>query len=166
MIVELQLFWWRIVLTAAKTEVIEGVYSTLDNDMHFLMWDFDDMPYFQIEDTLKLLQYEYSLPQIHILETKEGEGYHAYCLKAVSFQRACEILAATIGIDMRFYTAGVMRHKWTLRMGDKSGRSIKPFEILESEYKETVKIDDIKNFCTYKTPGDGHKTRIIKLGVD
>lgn len=166
MIVELQLFRYRIVLTAAKTEVIEGVYSLLDNDNHFLMWDFDDMPLEHVTNSLLRIQGIFHLPLIDILETKKGEGYHAYCQYAVTFQKACAILAATEGIDMRYYTAGVMRHKWTLRIGEKSGREIKPVFRLESYVSETVKIEDIKSFCTYKTPGDNHKTRIIKLGVD
>ena len=166
MIVELQLFQYRIVLTAAKTEVIEGVYSSLDNDMHFLMWDFDDMKLSRVVDSLTSIQFSFKLPKINILETEKGKGYHAYCLCKVSFKDACAILAMTQGIDMRYYTAGVMRHKWTLRIGEKSGRSIKPFHVMNSDIKETVKIEDIKNFCTYKTPGDNHKTRIIKLGVD
>lgn len=166
MIIELQLFRYRIVLTAAKTEVIEGVYSLLDNDMHFLMWDFDDIELYDVIENLDTIQHLFRLPKISILETKEGEGYHAYCLCKVSFKDACAILALTQGIDMRFYTAGVMRHKWTLRIGEKSGREIVPIEVIESPEEETVKIDDIKNFCTYKTPGDGHKTRIIKIGCD
>jgi len=165
MIVELQLFKWRIVLTAAKTEVIEGVYSTLENDKHFLMWDFDDMNLNSVVECLIPIQFSFNLPRISILETEKEKGYHAYCLCKVSFKDACAILALTQGIDMRFYTAGVMRHKWTLRLGDKSGRSIEPCHVINSDVKETVIIEDIKNFCTYKTPGDGHKTRIIKLGA-
>lgn len=165
MIVELQLFQYRIVLTAAKTEVIEGVYSSLDNDMHFLMWDFDDMKSSLVIESLNTIQFSFNLPNIYILETEKGKGYHAYCLCKVSFKDACAVLALTYGIDMRYYTAGVMRHKWTLRLGEKSGRSIEPCYVINSDIKETVKIEDIKNFCTYKTPGDGHKTRIIKLGA-
>lgn len=166
MIVELQLFRYRIVLTAAKTEVIEGVYSSLDNDKHFLMWDFDDIELNSVIESLNSVQSTFGLPKIHILETEKGNGYHAYCLCKVSFKDACAILAITQGIDMRYYTAGVMRHKWTLRIGEKSGRSIKAIHIINSDIKETVAIEDIKNFCTYKTPGDNHKTRILKLGVD
>lgn len=166
MIVELQLFQYRIVLTAAKTEVIEGVYSILDNDMHFLMWDFDDMEIVDVYHALVDVQELFILPKISILETEKGNGYHAYCLYKVSFKGACAILALTRGIDMRYYTAGVMRHKWTLRIGEKSGREIKPCHVINSDINETVAIEDIKNFCTYKTPGDNHKTRIIKLGVD
>ena len=166
MIVELQLFQYRIVLTAAKTEVIEGVYSSLDNDNHFLMWDFDDIELDSVIESLASIQSLFILPKINILETEKGKGYHAYCLYKASFKNVCAILALTHGIDMRYYTAGVMRHKWTLRIGEKSGRYIKAIHIINSDIKETVAIEDIKNFCTYKTPGDNHKTRIFKLGAD
>lgn len=164
MIIELQIFKYRVVLTAAKTEVLEGVYSLLDNDNHFLMWDFDDTSVRLVKKSLLSVQELFKLPKIYVMETQRGEGYHAYCLCHVSFKRACEILAATECIDMRFYTAGVMRHKWTLRISAKSGRVIQPIDALESPYQETIEIEDIKHFCHYKAPGDGHKTTIITLG--
>lgn len=164
MIIELQIFKYRVVLTAAKTEVIEGVYSLLDHDMHFLMWDFDDVTLDEVKESLIEIKNKFELPDIHILETKKGEGYHGYCMSRVCFQRACEILAATTHIDMRFYTAGVMRHKWTLRLSEKTGRGIKHVCDIWSVNGDTVKIEDIKHFCHYKTPGDGHKTKIIKIG--
>jgi len=129
------------------------------------MWDFDDITLKAVVNCLQPIQSFFRLPKISILETEKDKGYHAYCLHRATFQDACSILASTSGIDMRFYTAGVMRHKWTLRLGEKSGRAIEPICVLKSTFKETVKMEDIKNFCTYKTPGDGHKTRIIKLGA-
>lgn len=164
MILELQLFQYRIVFTLAKVEIVKGVYSTLKGDMHFLMWDFDNTDLDTVVENLMRVGGVFDLPQITILETKKGEGYHAYCLCAVTFQKACEILAATEGIDMRYFTGGVARHKWTLRLSSKSGREIKQVYLIESYRKETVKIEDIKNFCMFKTVGDKHKPRIIKIG--
>ena len=166
MILKIRLGMHKLVVTFSKIEDVVGVNSLLEDGTHILMWDFD---YEDEEKVIAVLEWEqafWKLPNIYVLKTAEEKGFHAYCLTRVPFLKACAILADTNLIDETYYRMGVFRKKWTLRISEKSGRSISLHKILKSDVPEDVSVKELTNFVAYETLPDGVKSRIIKLGCD
>lgn len=132
-----------------KIEVVQGVNSKIDDETHFLMWDFDNVPLPIVEVSLLHIQNNFNLPAIQILSTGKENGYHAYCFKACSFLLARTILAATANVDLKFVALGFMRGYFTLRFSDVKGREFKPICELPSAIPSDLDYSDVNCFVNY-----------------
>lgn len=164
MIFKIRLGNTKTTFSISKIEDVVGMNSMLGDKTHILMWDFDYTERVKVVTTLKHKQWDYYLPKIYLLKTAEEKGFHAYCFKRCTFQKACEILSATQHIDMNYFRMGAFRGYWTLRVSKKSGRSFELCDVLDSEVKEDASLKELKRFTMYDTTPDGTNTRIIKIG--
>jgi hypothetical protein len=155
---------WRIAIGILPTVRTVGVYSSLPDGNHILMWDFDDKPLDLVEAELVWTQLNYALPRIYILNTGKKNHFIAYCFKRVSFELAREIIASCHDIDPEFYRLGVYRGRWTLRIGPKCGRVPKLVKVLESKIPEDVDIKELRDFVKYETVVDGYKNKVYEFG--
>jgi hypothetical protein len=153
---------WRFAIGILPTVQTVGVYSSLPDGNHILMWDFDDKDIFTVVSELKRAQDIYCLPTIYILNTGKPNHYIAYCFKRVSFEQAREILASCYSIDDEFYRLGVYRGRWTLRVGPKCGRVPRLAWVIMSEYPEDVDVKELKDWVRYETVIDGYKNKVYE----
>lgn len=165
MIIKITLGSWRFTYSIAPVTHIIGVDSTLPDNQHILMWDFDHIDYWMIHDALLATQQVYDLPRIYIIQTSPQQGFHAWCFKSVSWRKCVEILAYTKHLDWNYFKYGVYRGHFTLRVSSKCGRKNKLKYILESKVKEDVFVHDLKHWVNYETLADTHKSRKIELQV-
>lgn len=138
-------FGYKMHLSLEKVRIVQGVNSKVDEDTHFLMWDFDNTPLPVIEASLIAIQEEYNLPKITIIST--GKGYHAYCFKACSWLKCRAILAATPFIDTTYVGIGLMRGYFTLRF--ENSEEFKCVEILPGTTPEDLCYSDVNSFVNY-----------------
>lgn len=131
-----------------RVREVTGVNSQIDEDTHFLMWDFDDTPLAIVKESLEYVQRLFSLPSIGIVETREN-GYHAYCFRACSFVEARGIIALTPNVDRHYLAAGCGRGYFTLRFTDVGGREFKHVMTLRSEVPADLDYKDINCFVQY-----------------
>jgi hypothetical protein len=155
---------WRIALGILPTVRTVGVYSSLPDGNHILMWDFDNITLREVTLELAITQLKYKLPNIYILNTGKKNHYIAYCFKRVSFEEAREIIASCHDIDPEFYRLGVYRGRWTLRIGKKCGRIPKLVCVLKSKVLEDVDIKELRDFVKYETVVDGYKNKVYEFG--
>jgi len=142
-------FGRKLHFSIEKIEVVQGVNSKIDDDTHFLMWDFDDIPLPIVEVSLLHIQKNFHLPAIQILSTGKKDGYHAYCFKACSFLLARTIMAATANVDLKFVALGFMRGYFTLRFSDVKGRKFEPVCELPSAIPSDLDYSDVNCFVNY-----------------
>jgi len=143
-------FRFRFYLNAnlRRVKTVTGVNSQIDDNTHFLMWDFDDVPLSTVEESLKSVQDMFYLPAISIIKTKEY-GYHAYCFKACSFVEARGIIGLTANVDRHFLAAGCSRGYFTLRFSEFEGRGFEHCITLFSDIKSDLDYSDINCFVEY-----------------
>jgi len=140
--------YFRLAFQVKRVEVVEGVNSKIDDETHFLMWDFDDIELTDVKESLLRVQDIFDLPEISILRTKEN-GYHAYCWKACTFVQARGIIAFTPNVDRHFLAIGTGRGYFTLRFTDVEGRGFEHVCILPSEVKSDLNYKDVNSFVEY-----------------
>lgn len=165
MIVKFNILGWRFTFSMAPTTKVIGVHSTLPNDEHILMWDFDHIDYWQVHDELLKIQLIYKLPTIHIMATSPRRGFHAWCFKRVSFKKLVEILAFTKNVDWNYFKYGVYRGKFTLRVYPKEGREIVPIKLLKTNVPDDATIVDLKHWVEYETLSDRHKSGKLEISI-
>ena len=141
----------RATLTIARIVKVIGVNSELENGLHILMWDFDEIPLPDVRDALKRVQTRYCLSTIHILRTKVPDNYIAYCFSSFSWRTAVEIIAQTEYVDWQFFRFGVYRGHFTLRVTPKNEREIKLAHRLEGYELPNCKPSDLKSWVRYET---------------
>jgi len=158
MIIRIRIGNWRFTLTLYEVTDITGVNSQLKDGNHILMWDFDDIPLWQVKLTLNCIQNDYELPQIRILNTGRPNHYIAYCFKRCSWWDTKRIIAATPYICDDYYKWGVFRKRFTLRVSAKEGRKPKLVAILHSNIPEDVKISELTSWVkdTLKVQFNSH----------
>lgn len=110
---------WRIVLSIGRVTRVQGVNSTLTDDNHMLMWEFDGTDIEPIKEALRRVQARYLLPNITIVQSHPDGGYHAYCWIRASFIQTVQIVSSTWGVDPGYITMCCARRHWTLRLTDK-----------------------------------------------
>ena len=143
---------YRLTFTFTKTTDTQGVKSRIGEDAHILMWDFDGSERLVVLSALKHVQRMYELPDIHVMESRPGGGsLHAYCFKRLPWQKTCEIIAATEGVDMGYFRWGVIRKEWTLRITEKDGHVPTPLTVLTSHYPPDATHRDLQRFVSYET---------------
>jgi hypothetical protein len=136
----------------SKQTPIEGINSNIKGTKkHVLFWDFDNVPLEEVIKTLCKIQRKYHLPRISVVNTGVEGYFHAYCFKAKKWGDAIKIIAETEGVDRMFFWLGIMRGYFTLRIGDKPGRSFQAIAILPSKYIPDVHPNDLENTIIYQT---------------
>lgn len=165
MIVKVTLGNWRFTFSMAPTTKVIGVNSILPDSNHIIMWDFDATTFPEVRNELQRVQATYQLPNIYITETSKDTGYHAWCLKRVSWRKLVEILAYTKGVDWNYFKYGIYRQCFTLRVFPKCGREIKHKHTLFSDVPEDVILHDLRNWVEYETLADGRKSVKHELKV-
>jgi len=154
---------WRFTFSFAPVTKVVGVNSRLPDGRHILMWDFDDVPYQIVRDSLITVQQRYLLPNIYVLQTN-NRNYIAYCFRALLWRQAVEVIAATPEYDWNYFKYGIYRGQFTLRVTPKCGREPKLVEVLRSPQKEDVTVDDLKSWVEYETLPDNWTRTVFKLG--
>jgi len=186
MIFKLRIGRFRFTATFAPVTDVKGVNSLLPDNMHILLWDFDNTALQFVVKELTAVQRTYKLAPIYIVETKKGVlfddtyedyarfmalyiagklgNYNAYCFKKHDWRKTVEIIAYTQGVDWNYFKWGVFRKRFTLRVTDKEGRKSRRVFILPSMVKEDIAIKDLKSFVQYETMLDHHIPKVIKIG--
>ena len=160
MILKFRIGHIRITFTIAHVVDVVGVNSKLNDGNHILMWDFDNTPLQKVAHYLQEVQYEFGLPDIHIVKTSEPDNYIAYCFKRCTWQSARAIVGMTAGIDENFYKWAVFRKRFTLRVGSK-GNSKPQYECtLKGITAEDVCIEELKSWVKYETL-DAHHNQTV-----
>jgi len=141
---------WRFYAAVSLRRVVEvkGVNSKVDERTHFLMWDFDHVQLNDVIVALRVVQEEYRLPAISIVQTK-ADGFHAYCFKACTWEQARGIIAATEYVDKHYLAIGIGRGYFTLRISDVPGREFRYKDTLPSEYPSDLDYADVCSFVEY-----------------
>lgn len=107
-------------VTVGRYQKVRGICSQLTGDWHFLMWDFDGRTIEDVEHSLITVQNLFHLPPIHIIQSSEGDKFHAYCFARYPFEVAIRVLASTKCIDTDYLAIGILRGYWTLRITPKT----------------------------------------------
>lgn len=128
-----------------------GVNSEVRPGVHCLLWDFDDKRLVVVEKWLLEIQQEYALPSIYLMKSGGKGGFHAYCLKLVSWRSAVEIVARTQGVCWQFVRFGVLRGKFTLRITGKNGVWPRRVGVLRGSVPEEVKLEELSSFVRYES---------------
>lgn len=151
MIKRLTIGHYRLTFTFARFTKVTGVNSNLENGLHILMWDFDDVSYPDMEEALKVVQMRYLLSDIHILKTKEPDNFIAYCFSSFVWRTVVEIIAQTQYVDWQFFRFGVYRGHFTLRVTPKNERVPVLVKRLEGYCLPDTKPPDLKSWVKYET---------------
>ena len=159
---------WRIHFSMAYVYDVIGINSTLPDNKHILMWDFDTATEEYVWHTLTHIQLIYDLPNIYILNTGKPNRHIAYCFVRMTIQQVAEILSATPGICWGFLKWGIIRNRWTLRVTPKCHRKIRLVGILTSPRHETSDIHELEGWVQYETLADqfrgGFWDRRVRIG--
>lgn len=147
---------WHFDLSIHRRQPVLGVNSKLADDMHFLMWDFDNVDYLKMRLELFRILLEYNLSDIYIMQSSKAGNYHAYCFTRVSWGGLVGLLLNTSQIDQQFVKLGVMRGYMTLRFTDKHDSTIIHNYTIPGTCEPDVGIDEIKNFERYWTVRHKH----------
>lgn len=121
-----------------KTEDVTGITSYVDNEknhLHYVLWDFDNVPLDEIIKELNTVAIMFELNNIVIMSDKKG-SYRAFSPNKVEFRTLLRILLYTDFVDWNFI-------KWTMRRGYATIR------MSQKQYREKPKIVDILRY-------DGH----------
>lgn len=132
---------------------VVGVNSYVGDDQHILMWDFDHNTLEEVKQALRVVQTRYFLSDIIIAQTGRTRGYHAYCFTAVDWRRGVEIMAATPCVDMKYLKWCLFRGRFTLRVGEKMGRTSRKVATLEGYCLPDATVADLKSWVVYETVG-------------
>lgn len=146
----------RLKIYLDRLEKRDGVCSQVFNekDNHMLIWDFDNAELEDILNGLNLVQFQYCLPTIYIIESSP-QKYHAYCFAKRSLQQTINILSGTEKIDLNYLRMGTARGYFTLRISQRKNdkfrlagmvksyipNEIEPFDITVNEYFTSNKGD-------------------------
>lgn len=115
------------------------------------MWDFDDSSFGKVSVALRAIQEKYQLPNITILETKEGKNYIAYCFEELDWKYALVIVLETPGVCWNFFRLSVIRGYFTLRITPKRG--VTPYFRAEIPGKTPagVGVEDLVHAMKYES---------------
>ena len=149
--IRLQLLGYRLHIGLTRLGEVTGVNSKVEEDGHFLMWDFDDVNFEVVGEELREAQRAFDLSTIYVLNTGIVNYYHAYCFTKVNWITARTIIASTPHVDKVFLAMGLMRGYFTLRFSAKRGRKLLWAATLISQTPETVNPESVKSFVKYMT---------------
>jgi len=135
-----------------RTQRVVGINSGPPGGPHILLWDFDDVDFWQVIDALMRVQASYMLPTITVLDMGRENSYTAICPKLCSHREATEILQHTRFIDEAFFRMGFWRRYWTVRITDKNGRKPEPKLWIKSDVPPDVDLRSWLHFDEYEVP--------------
>jgi len=144
--------WLNVHFSFERVEIVSGVNSKIDENTHFLMWDFDEIPLSLVITALRGVQAEFDLPTITILASGRTDCYHAYCFKACSFLETRVILTSTPNLDLKHFAIGLMRGYFTLRYTDAGGYNFRQVGALFSDTPADLSYKDVNNWVQYTKP--------------
>lgn len=140
----------RFSLVIRTVKNVQGVTSLLDDGQHILMWDFDGQSIKDVERNLWAIQVFYELPDIHISQSSDNGGLHAYCLHRTPWLESLHIVAGTRGVDPDYVSLAAWRKKWTLRLSDKGQGAPTFLKSLPSLYPVTATVEELKSWVDYE----------------
>jgi len=147
---------FKFSLVVGRVIHVQGINSTLPDGNHIIMWDFDNPDIEPSRHILRNLQSTYRLPAIHLSRSHPGGGFHAYCLKKMSWLDSLHIVAGTHGVDPEYVRLCAMRAHWTLRLSDK-GKGLPVFvETIPSGWPEDVRPDELTSYVDYQVWASSH----------
>lgn len=141
-------------LGIVRFEIVEGYNSKLPDGKHCLFWDFDDTLLGAVKTALEIVQHDFKLPNIYVLQTSE-RGFHANCWMAFPWIEARKIVASTLFVDKKFLAISIMREFFTLRFSPAEWGEIKWTSCLGSSVPETVDPLTLTSFARYKKTRKG-----------
>lgn len=160
MILKFRIGHIRITFTIAQVIDVLGVNSKLKDGNHILMWDFDKSTLEEVRKELRIVQRNWTLPDVYILQSSTPENYIAYCFKRCSWIEARTIVGSTLGIDENFFKWAIFRKRFTLRVGIKCGYIPLCVSILKGLVPAEVEIPELKSWVKYETL-DAHHNQIV-----
>jgi hypothetical protein len=138
-----------------KIDRVLGINSRIgkrENDKHILLWDFDNVYLYVVEDRLKYVQEKYNLSNIYIIADNEKNSYKALCFTQQTFWEMIGILYNTQFIDQSFYRWTVRKGQATMRISKKKGRmDINVIDCIYSKNRIQPEIPEVLNFVKYET---------------
>lgn len=140
---------------------VQGINSTLKEDGHIVMWEFDETDLFLVRVWLRESQWRHHLPPIYVSQSHPGGGYHAYCMVRLPWLKTVEIVAGTEGVDSGYVSMCAMRGHWTLRLTDKGQGAPEWVETLDSPYAEAVSPRNLESWVNYEV---WSAKRLLTLG--
>ena len=141
--------WFRAYAGIKRVDIVQGYNSNLPDNRHFLMWDFDEVPLWEVSHELARIQRKYKLPRIWLLPTGRQDCFHANCFKSLLWHECYNIIADTFFVDKKFLSIGIMRGFFTLRYSPVGGREIEQAIILPSKVEEDVNPFELVSFVSY-----------------
>ncbi len=146
-------FGWRFYVALTRSYRMGGVNSRAlvgDDILHFLMWDFDDVPQAEVIAALSLVQDWYGLGEIRVVHTGFS-NYHAYCFDPHSWADTVAILTNTPWVDQAYLKIGYIRGYYTLRITPKKGREMKLIAVLGQRLPWEIDPTTVGSFSEYLT---------------
>jgi len=152
MMIRFKLFGRRITFAIAKVTDVIGVNSNLPDGKHVIMWDFDNVWFYNVRDALIKVRDMFKLPEIYIFHMGKENSFTALCLKRCTWKDSIKVVAMTDYVCPSFFKYGVYRERWTIRISPKEGRVVKPCAtILSLHGKGDVDPRELKSFVKYET---------------
>jgi hypothetical protein len=146
---------FRIWLSIRKVTKMQGICSNLEDGNHILLFDFDSSTLAEALRSLMKVQSDFDLAPISILQTRQDEGYIAYCFCRKPFRDCIAILCQTEGVDWNFIRLSCIRGYITLRISPKRGVKPKLVAHLSSRTPEQATIEELVRAIDYETSYEG-----------
>jgi len=155
--------WGNYIVGVYIIEVGEvvGINSTLKNNKHIIMWDFDDKPLTKIIYALEEVQAKFKLPKIHIMQMRsEADSYVAICFKQMKWEQALGIVCLTKYVDYQFIRHSCHRRYFTLRISPKGKDKPELAYIISSDAPEDADWNMLRSIANYRTEFDWQGERV------
>jgi len=147
---------WKILIYGfiTKIEDVTGITSiTNEKDMHFVLWDFDNTTFNNVQLSLFYVAEKYDLKNIVIMTDKK-DSYRAFSPSKVHFRTLLKILLDTDNVDNKFIEWTFRRGYATIRMSKKKHRNKMKIEnIIKYDGEYIPQIENFK-FVEYESDMD------------
>ncbi len=151
----------RFSLRIGRVSQVTGINSTLKDNSHIIMWEFDETDWRLVKRWLWASQAFHSLPAIYVSRSHPGGGFHAYCFQRVNWIDSIAIVAKTEGVDPGYISMCCQRGHWTLRLTDKGKGTPQYLTTLPSGHPETASKNDLLSVVQYES---WRSDNVIKIG--
>ena len=142
---------YLVTLRVSRYGPISGVHSNLADGKHFFMADFDGPTFEAVRDACRFLQGRLKLSTVTIVQTSEGNHFHAYSMTRLSWGKLVGAWLDTPEVDQQWVKLSVMRCYGTLRYSKRDETAPRAVERIPSPYgvyKPNVSVVEITNFST------------------
>jgi len=140
-------FLFYTVMTITETQ--EGIVSTIpDSNLHYVLLDYDDVLYREVEREALNMVEEYKLQNVVIMSDKEN-SYRLFSPTPVTWNKLLTIMLSSQYLDLLFFKWAVIRGHATIRLSKKKNRQgIKVVNIINSTNGYIPHMDNF-NFVEY-----------------